>query len=117
MILSGAEKVYPVPVEESIMRHPKVKDVFVIGIPHKKWGQAVAAYVVPKEGEVLTVDELDKHCREDPYLASYTRPRYYRIVDGPLPYTATGKKMHYVLAKRAKEKSELDKFVPIPSEV
>lgn len=114
MITSGAEKVYPVPVEECIMRNSKVADVSVIGIPHEKWGQAVSAYVVPKEGVQLTVAELDEHCRKDPYLANYTRPRYYQIVDGPLPYTATGKKIHYALVKKAKD--ELDKFVPIPSE-
>lgn len=114
MIQSGAEKVYPVPVEECLMRHPKVKDAFVVPLPHKKWGQAVAAYVVPKEGEKLTVEELDKHCLEDPYLANYTRPRYYQIIEGELPYTATGKKMHYVMADKAKEEPE--KFIPIPSE-
>ena len=114
MIQSGAEKVYPVPVEECLLRHPKVKDVFVVALPHQKWGQAVAAYVVPQEGETLTVEELDKHCQDDPYLANYTRPRYYQIVSEQLPYTATGKKMHYVIADKAKQ--EADKFVPIPSE-
>jgi Acyl-CoA synthetases (AMP-forming)/AMP-acid ligases II len=114
MIQSGAEKVYPVPVEECLMRHPKVQDVFVIPLPHERWGQAVAAYVLPKEGETLTVEELDKHCREDPFLADYTRPRYYQIVGEQFPYTPTGKKMHYILADKAKE--EIDKFIPIPSQ-
>ncbi|MBF7084308.1 AMP-binding protein [Desulfallas sp. Bu1-1] len=114
MIQSGAEKVYPVPVEECLMRHPKVKDAFVVPLPHEKWGQAVAAYVVPKEGEEITVEELDRHCVEDPYLANYTRPRYYQIVEEQMPYTATGKKLHYVMAERAKKEHE--KFVPIPSE-
>lgn len=114
MIQSGAEKVYPIPVEECLMRYSKVKDAFVVPLPHEKWGQAVAAYVVPREGEELTVEELDKHCLGDPYLANYTRPRYYRIFKEELPYTATGKKMHYVMANRAKE--EVEKFIPIPSE-
>lgn len=114
MIQSGAEKVYPVPVEECLLRHPKVQDVFVVAMPHAKWGQAVAAYVLPKAGEEITIDELDKHCMEDPYLANYTRPRYYQVVREPLPYTATGKKLHYVMADRAKQ--EVERFVPIPSE-
>lgn len=115
VIQSGAEKVYPVPVEECLMKHPKVKDVSVVPLPHAKWGQAVAAYVVPEDGEEVTVEELDRHCMEDPYLANYTRPRFYRIVkEEPLPYTATGKKLHFTLADRAKK--ELEQFIPIPSE-
>lgn len=114
MIQSGAENIYPAPVEESLLRHPKVKDAFVVPMPHHKWGQAVAAYVVPKDGESLTIPELDEHCINDPYLASYTRPRYYQIVSEQLPYTATGKKLHYKMSQRAR--SEVEKFIPIPSE-
>ncbi len=114
MIQSGAEKVYPVPVEQALLRHPKVADCMVIGIPNTKWGQAVAAYVVPEEGSTVTIEELDDFCRADVYLADYTRPRYYRITDERLPYTATGKKMHYTLRKRAEE--GIDQFEPIPSE-
>ncbi|MGV8058020.1 MAG: class I adenylate-forming enzyme family protein [Smithellaceae bacterium] len=114
MIKSGAEKVYPVPVEEALMRNPKVQDVFVVPMPHERWGQAVAAYVLPKPGETLTVKELDDHCINDPNLANYMRPRFYQIVTEAMPYTATGKKMHYVMNNRAKE--EVSKFIPIPSE-
>ncbi|MBE3557520.1 MAG: AMP-binding protein [Firmicutes bacterium] len=114
MIQSGAEKVYPVPVEEALMHHPKVADCMVVGLPHPKWGEAVAAYVVPKEGEQLSVEELDAFCREDPYLADYTRPRYYCILHEPLPYNATGKKVHYLLRQRAAY--GVDHFEPIPSE-
>ncbi|MGV8059250.1 MAG: class I adenylate-forming enzyme family protein [Smithellaceae bacterium] len=114
MIQSGGEKIYPVPVEESLLRHPKVQEAFVVPMPHAKWGQAVAAYVLPKQGETLTVQELDDHCLKDPNLAGYIRPRFYQIVTETLPYTPTGKKMHYVMAKRAKE--EVDKFIPIPSQ-
>lgn len=114
MIQSGGEKIYPVPVEEALQRYAKVQDAFVIPIPHERWGQAVAAYVVPKQGQTLTVKELDEHCLQDNNLANFTRPRYYQIITENLPYTVTGKKMHYVMVNRAK--GELDKFIPIPSE-
>ena len=114
MIQSGAEKVYPVPVEEALLRNPKVADCVVVGLPHPKWGQAVASYIVPKDGEELSVEELDTFCRQDPYLADYTRPRYYCIRREALPYTATGKKVHYRLQQRAEQ--GLDHFEPIPSE-
>ncbi|MGV8056919.1 MAG: class I adenylate-forming enzyme family protein [Smithellaceae bacterium] len=114
LIQSGGEKVYPIPVEEALLRHPKVQDAFVVPMPHPKWGQAVAAYVLPKKGETLTVQELEDHCLQDLHLANYTRPRFYQIVTEALPYTATGKKMHYVMTNRAKE--EVDKFIPISSQ-
>ncbi|MGV8057995.1 MAG: class I adenylate-forming enzyme family protein [Smithellaceae bacterium] len=113
MICSGAEKVYPIPVEEALLRHPKVKDVFVVPMPHPKWQQVVVAYILPKEGETITVDELDEHCIKDAFLPNYYKPRYYQFVK-ELPYTATGKKQHYIMAKRAAE--ETDKFIPISSE-
>lgn len=115
VIQSGAEKVYPVPVEECLMKHSKILDVFVVPLPHERWGEAVAAYVYPKPGEKITIEELDTHCMADQYLANYTRPRFYQILENEKPpYTATGKKIHYVLHNRAK--TEPEKFIAIPSE-
>jgi len=93
MIISGAENIQPVQVEEVLNEHPKVKDCVVVGAPHEKWGEVVVAYVIPKD-KTLTAKELDDFCLNHPSLARYKRPRYYRFVES-LPFTATGKKQHY----------------------
>ncbi|RCG24725.1 long-chain fatty acid--CoA ligase [Streptomyces diacarni] len=101
MILSGGENVHPVQVEEVLSRHPSVADCAVVGTPDPEWGQLVTAYVVRHDPE-LTVADLDKHCRADPMLAAYKRPRAYRFTDA-LPLTATGKKVHYQVRAQAAE--------------
>ncbi|MDQ6738963.1 MAG: AMP-binding protein [Actinomycetota bacterium] len=98
MIISGGENIHPVQVEEVLAEHPGVSDAIVVGLSDAHWGQTVAAYVIV-QGEV-SVDELDRHCREHPLLSNFKRPRAYRFVD-ELPLTATGKKMHYKVAEAA----------------
>jgi acyl-CoA synthetase (AMP-forming)/AMP-acid ligase II len=100
MLISGGENVHPVQVEEVLNEHPGVADSCVVGLPDERWGELIVAYVVPADGEELTVAALDAHCREHPMLADYKRPRAYRLVDS-LPMTATGKKMHFRVRETA----------------
>lgn len=101
MIVCSGENIYPVQIEEAINTFDKVSDSMVTSVPDKVRGQAVAAYVVPKD-DSLTIGELVEFCRDNPMLSTYKRPRWYKIVD-ELPHTATGKKMHYVLKQKAAE--------------
>jgi long-chain acyl-CoA synthetase len=64
MILAGEFQVYPRDVEEVLFEHPKVKDVAVVGVPATPPGQKVKAFVVLREGESATPDELIALCRE-----------------------------------------------------
>jgi long-chain acyl-CoA synthetase len=108
MFVSGGENIFPQPIEEVLEKHPKVKECIVVGMPDEKWGQITVAYIIPKNG-IPTVEELDKHCLDDPGLANYKRPRYYQFVD-ELPYTATGKKLRYKMKERAsQEEAEIRK--------
>lgn len=110
MIISGGENIHPVQVEMVINEHPKVRECVVVGVPDEVRGEAVAAYVM-KEDPSLSVKELSEHCNRHPMLARFKRPRYYRFVD-ELPYTATGKKMHYKVREQAaadKEKGLLER--------
>ena len=100
MVVSG-ENIYPTQIEEAIAENPKVKDCIVTCVPDKIRGQAAAAYVIAADSS-LTVAELSDFCAESNMLSKYKRPRYFAIVDS-LPYTATGKKMHYAMKKRAEE--------------
>jgi len=64
VINCGVKRVYPVEVEEVLFKHPALLDVAVLGVPHITLGQEVKAFVVLKEGNQVTVDELIAHCQK-----------------------------------------------------
>ncbi|MBB5224748.1 class I adenylate-forming enzyme family protein [Treponema ruminis] len=101
MIITSAENIYPTQIEEAINEHPKVKDTIVTSVPDKIRGQAVVAYVVPAD-KSLTIKELFDFCTNHKMLSAYKRPRYFALID-ELPQTATGKKKHFEIKKRAAE--------------
>jgi 2-furoate---CoA ligase len=94
MVISGGENIHPLEVEDVLARHPKVRDVAVIGAPDDRWGQRVVAVVVAEGG--LTAEELDAWCLETPALARFKRPREYRFV-AELPKSPSGKILRRVL--------------------
>jgi fatty-acyl-CoA synthase len=88
MIKSGGENVASREVEEAIYLLDGVAEVAVFGIPHPRWIEAVVAAVLPKPGHALTVDDVERHCRQ--HLAGYKRPKYVVLVD-TLPKNPSGK--------------------------
>jgi fatty-acyl-CoA synthase len=100
MINSGAENVYPREVEDSLVEHPGVLEVAVVGEPDATWGQIVAAHVVAKPGAVLTHEALDRFLLDGDRLAHYKRPRRYHFVEA-LPKTTSGKIQKHLLRKAA----------------
>jgi len=101
MIVSSGENIHPVQVEEILNQHPKVQQSVVVGVPDELRGESVVAYIV-REDESLTAKELNKYCSEHNMLATYKKPRFYRFID-ELPYTATGKKRHFIVRAMALE--------------
>ncbi|MGN7168803.1 class I adenylate-forming enzyme family protein [Paenibacillus cellulositrophicus] len=101
MIVSSGENIHPVQIEEILNQHPKVKESVVVGAPDELRGESIVAYVI-KEDPELTAKELNKYCSDHPMLANYKKPRFYRFID-ELPYTATGKKKHFVVKQMAVE--------------
>jgi len=99
MIISEGENIHPVQVESVINGHPGVKDSFVVGVPDKLRGEAVAAYVIP-ENEGLTSHDLFQYLTDSPELSGFKRPRYIKFTDS-LPFTATGKKKYFVMREQA----------------
>ena len=100
MIISGGENVYPSEVENVLGGHPKVRDVAVIGRPDAKWGEAVHAVVVLRDGETATEADLSEWCTAR--LAGFKRPKTFSfIADAEMPRTATGKVLHRVLKSRS----------------
>ena len=88
MIVSGGENVYPAEVENAIFGHPEVADVAVIGVPDEKWGEAVKAIIVPKEGTQPTADSIIAWARER--IASYKVPKSVDVIEA-LPRNPSGK--------------------------
>jgi acyl-CoA synthetase (AMP-forming)/AMP-acid ligase II len=88
MIISGGENVYPREVEDIIYQHPAVKEVCVVGIPDDRWGEAVKALLVHKEGVPVTEDEIIKFCKQ--HMAGYKSPKSVEFVS-ELPKDPVGK--------------------------
>lgn len=88
MIISGAENIYPVEVENALMAHPDIADVAVFGIPDDKWGEAVAAAVVVHPGTEPSGDELTEFLRRR--IAHFKVPKKLDFIRS-IPRNASGK--------------------------
>ncbi len=100
MIIRGGENVYPREIEEFLYRHPKIKEVQVVGVPHKEYGEEVAAFIQLKEGEQATEEEIKEYCKKN--IARYKVPKYIFFTD-EWPLTASGKIQKFKLREIAKE--------------
>ena len=95
VIVTGAEKVWPVPVEEVLSGHPGIAEVAVWKRPDPEWGERVVAWVVPAGATVPGLDELRELVGGE--LARWAAPRELVVVDA-LPRTAGGKLQRSALA-------------------
>lgn len=96
MIITGGENVYPAEVEGVLGRHPAVATSAVIGIPNDKWGEAVHAVVVLREGMRASGQELRDHCRS--HLGGYKCPKSIEFRTA-MPLSAAGKVLKSELRK------------------
>jgi len=101
MIIASGYNIYPRDVEEVIFEHPKVEDVAVAGIPDPKRGETVKAYVVLKEGQTATEEEIIEFCRDK--LSKYKVPTAVEFRT-ELPKTMVGKVLRRVLVEEEKKK-------------
>jgi len=88
VIVASGYNVYPKEIDEVLFEHPDIIEACTIGIPDEYRGETVKAYVVPKAGVSIDIDELTRFCREK--LAAYKVPRIIESVDS-LPKSAVGK--------------------------
>jgi fatty-acyl-CoA synthase len=99
LIISGGENIYPSEVEAVLAAHPAVQDVAVVGVPDTKWGEAVMAVVVRRQGAEVRKADLEAWCRDR--IAGFKRPRTYAfITEAQMPRTATGKIQHRLLREQ-----------------
>ena len=92
MIIRGGENIYPKEIEEFIYTHPKVRDVQVIGVPDKRYGEEILAAIILKEPGSMTVEEMTAYIKAS--MARHKVPRYIEFVDS-FPMNAAGKILKY----------------------
>lgn len=101
MIIRGGENIYPKEIEDFIYTHPKVKDVQVIGVPDKAYGEEIMACVILKDDSTMTANELKEFVRS--HMAKHKTPRYVDFVT-EFPMNAAGKILKYKMREQAVEK-------------
>jgi fatty-acyl-CoA synthase len=88
MIIRGGENIYPRELEELLFRHPTVGEVAVVGLPHEKWGEEVAAFIRAAPGATIDKEELSAYMRAS--LAPHKTPKHWFVVEA-FPLTGSGK--------------------------
>jgi len=92
MIIRGGENIYPKEIEEFIYTHPAVRDVQVIGVPDKKYGEEIMACIILKEPDSVTEAEMTDFIKAS--MARHKVPKYIEFVDS-FPMNAAGKILKY----------------------
>ncbi len=103
MIKTKGENVYPREVEEVLFRHPKVKDAVVVGLPESFSVEVIKAYVVLKEGQEATEEEIIEFCRHE--MAKFKVPKFVEF-RRELPKTIVGKVLRRVLLDEEMKKAK-----------
>ncbi|MBE6582437.1 MAG: AMP-dependent synthetase [Ruminococcaceae bacterium] len=98
MIIRGGENIYPKEIEEFIYTHPMTKDVQVIGVPDKKYGEEIMACIILKEEGSVTVEEMTAYIKAS--MARHKVPKYIEFVDS-FPMNAAGKILKYKMREDA----------------
>ncbi len=98
VIISGGENISSVEVEGTLLRHPAIQEAAIVGLPDERWGETPQAFVVLRDGQTASEDEIIAFARER--LAHFKAPRGVTFVT-ELPKTATGKIQKYVLRSGA----------------
>jgi fatty-acyl-CoA synthase len=88
MIIRGGENIYPREIEERLYQHPAIEEVQVVGVPDRKYGEEVLAWIKLRLGHSLTECQVRDFCRAR--LAHFKVPHYIKFVES-FPLTVTGK--------------------------
>jgi fatty-acyl-CoA synthase len=98
MVIRGGENLFPAEIESFLIRHPKVADAQVLGVPDAFFGEELLAVIITKAGEQLTEQELRDYCKGQ--ISHQKTPRYFQFVES-YPLTASGKVQKFVLRQNA----------------
>jgi fatty-acyl-CoA synthase len=100
MIIRGGENIYPAEIEAVLHTHPDISEAHVVGVPSRKYGEEVMAWIRARPGTTLGDEELRAYCL--PRLASYKVPKFWRTTE-QFPMTVTGKVQKFRLREMAVE--------------
>lgn len=103
MIIAGGYNIYPNEVENVLYTHPAILEAAVVGVPHETRGEVVKAFVVLKEGESLTEEELRQWCKKE--MRAYMVPKYVEFRN-ELPKTMVGKILRRQLLEEEMNKNQ-----------
>jgi len=109
MILRGGENIYPREIEEFLHTHPKIADVYVIGLPDRRLGEIPMAWVKLNNGYRATEEEIREFCRGK--IAYFKVPQYVRFVDS-FPMTVTKKVQKYLMREQEVRERSLTESEP-----
>ena len=105
LVIRGGENIYPREIEEFLYRHPKIQDVQVVGLPDRKYGEELCAWIIPKPGQTLSADEVRDFCKGQ--IAHYKVPKYIQFVS-EFPMTVTGKIQKFKIRESMKQQLGLN---------
>ena len=104
MIIRGGENIYPKEIEEFLYTHPDVRDVQVVGVPDKTYGEEIFAAIVLKDGAKTDIEGIKDYVRG--HMARHKTPKYVKFVDS-FPMTASGKVQKFKIRDAAIEEFNL----------
>ncbi|MED0667417.1 AMP-binding protein [Bacillus badius] len=98
MIIRGGENIYPREIEEFLYTHPKILDAQVIGVPDEKYGEELIAWIILKEGEIASADEIKDYFKDK--ISRHKIPKHIRFTK-EYPMTASGKIQKFKLREQS----------------
>ena len=104
MIIRGGENISPKEVEDYLYKMPEIKDVQVVAVMSKKYGEDVGAFIILKDGMELTREHVRDFCKD--HIAKYKIPRYVFFIK-EFPMTGSGKIQKFRLREMAVEMCEV----------
>lgn len=104
MIIRGGENIYPKEIEDELLKHPRIKDVAIVGAPDERLGEIICACIVPEAGEVVTLEELVSFLRGK--IETHSLPEMVKIM-GSFPRTESGKVLKARIKQEISSESQL----------
>ena len=104
MIIRGGENVYPREIEEFLFTNEKIQDVSIVGVPSKKYGEEICAFIKPIKDVSLIEDEIHDFCKDG--ISRFKIPKFIIFCDN-FPMTASGKIKKIDLREIAKKELRL----------
>ncbi len=110
IIIRGGENIYPREVEEFLHEHPKIADVYIVGLPDARLGETVLAWIQLKPGETSSEEEIRDFCRSR--IAYFKVPQYVRFVDS-FPMTVSKKVQKFLIREQEIRERGLDQVARV----